>query len=546
MESKEEYYISRFKSIILNANKIGLLFIFTIIYVWFKSVEPNYSVLKNQLTLNNQSLYFDTIYYNLHSNNSKKLEHLYITKKDTRLKKFDSVNNKLNHIAQAKQLKPDLSNVYAFSKKDTFYTRAVRNNQARFNENKSIKRIKRITDSLKTASSQSLTSSQIKIDVPTLNSIEFKLNVGIPIWMCMTTFFMLFMYTSRNNSFKYLIKAFHLYSGKKTSAETLNHLDINIPFWLYPFNIYSDYNEDQTRQILNKYDDKLKTTFTIFCILLILSFQLATAFFILNLDDFWETLNNSNNNYSIFLSKLISFGTSAVSIIISLLWLLAPKQINLSLNIANDKINQHPGRRRFIVNMSKVLGVGVIILPFKQFRWLTPRMEGETFNYRRKKPAKKSQRIIKNFSGFYINIREKSKTIHYFDQHGYSLTLKTIPAKREKAFIQNLKKIEIINFIEDIKKNKARFPHSIWAFENAAELDLKNYKFNEALFLLQKSTEINFYTQSRERLTHLFKTKLKTYGEQLTLRQRQGYNKFAESLNNKSNYLNKYLNSNKV
>src|ERR1051325_9953822 len=169
MERFASIYINRAKTIISRASSIGLIFLFTLTYVWYKSVLPNKEFISKLVTVKEKSVYFDSVYYNLKASDSVGLSKLY-------RKKLDTIKSRIGR----EHISFNSNKILIY---DTTFQKTLSKRKNKFNE--AIVPIKRITDSIKGKLKDSLNAAQFEIQVPTLSSVKTDYNVGFPIWMAL-------------------------------------------------------------------------------------------------------------------------------------------------------------------------------------------------------------------------------------------------------------------------------------------------------------------------------------------------------------------------
>lgn len=525
MEKIAEYYLGRFKSVVSDTNKLALLFLFTLFYVWYKSVNPAFDFLENIVTSKKQSIYFDSVYQPLNQSYTSDLRVLYKEKRIDLEKRLDSVTGWGN------------LNRYKYSTKDTFlasdpaFRRIVTRRQSSYNT--SVLHVKHIRDSITSKLQDSLRKYQIEIDIPTLKTIDVELNIGIPIWMSLAAFFIVFMFLRRNAAFNYLHKSLHVYSSDTGDQTYLEHLDAYIPFWMHPYRITpKQLNGRNVQQLIQDQQPVFKTVLVICLISILLFIQFRTAILIWNKHSLWLQYQLFEPAY---MSRGICFFMLAVSVVAAVIWLI-PKKIDI-VNPAVEHVLDS-SRRKFIA-----AGTAIFLMQFFKPSYLWLDIKAKPFNYRRKKPVKENGNVlVPSLSGFYLNSRKKYTTMHYFDENGKNVMFKTIKNNRP-SFISNLKKVEIFDYFKEIKEGRIHFPHSVWALENAATQKIKNEDFHEGLLLLQNGIEINIYNESRVRLTARFKKELTAAAHRLSGDDKRQFKTFLSATEKKVKEVKDYIRS---
>ncbi|MCW3091763.1 MAG: hypothetical protein JWP81_2832 [Ferruginibacter sp.] len=196
MVTKEEvsiYNIKSYKEVVSGTNKLILLFIFTLTYVWFQSIEPNFNRIK-RLKKN------EVIVQHFQDSVIKKQKE----KRDFYKARFTSLGNKQDSLRAKKN---DSTLLYFNSLKED---------------------MKQLRDSLNG-------KINLKIDIPTLSAIELPLQMGLIVWFILFLLFILLVLHKRVVAGKYLVNGLYYYRQKiQANNYNLKCLDIQLPFWLAP------------------------------------------------------------------------------------------------------------------------------------------------------------------------------------------------------------------------------------------------------------------------------------------------------------------------
>ena len=279
MENFGSFYINRAKAIITRTNSIGLIFLFTLSYVWYKSVIPSQDVINKIVNLHEKSLYFDTVYNSLKKKDRDVIQELYI--------KRDTIKNRLR---KQNTLQPSIIARQIFQY-DTSFTKSFARKQQKFNE--AVGLIKKQTDSAKKKLEDSLKTAQFEIAVPTLSSIKTDFNHGFPIWMFLAVFFLLYMSVNRNLVMFYFKKGLNIYLKDSFADDEIEHLDIQLPFWIYPIKFdNSVWRGKKINEVISDSWGMIKIIATSCLIILVLFMEFKILELVWNINNFKNVIKN--------------------------------------------------------------------------------------------------------------------------------------------------------------------------------------------------------------------------------------------------------------
>lgn len=521
MEQYGGQYTSRAKAIINKTNSIGLIFLFTLTYVWYKSVIPNREFIGRIITVKEKSLYFDSVYRSLKRNENIIVTGIY-------KKKIDTINRRISNT----RFNEASFNANRYLKNDSVFKIGLAKRRDGFNL--AILPIKKLTDITKKKLTDSLIQAQFEIQVPTLSSVKTDFNIGFPIWMFLATFLLLYLSVNRNLTIYYLKKALNIFSKDFSSKNDILHLDIQLPFWLYPLRF--DKNVWRGKDVIDIIDNSwslVKIFVTIVFLGFILYMEFETVKLVWNINYYGIRYKEALFTHS-YLSQVVTFIFFSISCIVFIVWCF-PYNLNFQ-NKPKEENDFYKSRRNFI-RYSLVGGV-VFFLQFAPGSRLIPKIIAAPFTYKRKRYLKNSV-IPTTLSGFYINNRSKTKVIHYFTDEGSSVTLKTVRFDLQGKFINKLKPIDIFDYIDQIRKHTITFPHSVWPVEQESRKYFKSKEILKGFELLELGIELNYYDHSANRLIFLLKSSLTKHGASLKTEDRLQFEKLLIKENKLKTYLSR-------
>jgi hypothetical protein len=521
MDNAANNYLNRAKAIMLRTNNIGLVFLFTLTYVWYKSVLPTNDLVTRLVNVKEKTLYFDSVVTEARARDSVKTANLFTLRKKDLVKAFTASS----HVARS----PYLYNPNRILHADTSFGKTLSRNKERYNE--AILPIKKITDSVKAKLTDSLHSAQFEMQVPTLSSIKTDYNIGFPIWMFLSTFFLFYVSVNRNLIFYYLKKSLSLYSRDSTSIKDIIHLDMLLPFWLYPVTFENHvWKGKSLYDALNNSWGGFKTLVTVIMIFFLLYMQFEVVQLSWNINNFAVHYKETLFKRS-YTSQVINFSLFAICCVLTIAWFF-PYRLNL-VNQPKEETDFFRNRRTML--KFSLLGAALFFMQFPPLNGLMPTIKAASFNYRRRRPEKNEVQVT-DLSGFYINAG-RTKTIHYFSSDHRSLSLKSVPAAKQKAFLNKLQKINILDYANKLKKFEIRFPYSYWALEIEADKMVQSDNAVEALKLLELGVHLNLFDKSGQRLLQKFRKVLKVYDKELNGSERALFTGYLKSFESKRRQL---------
>jgi len=236
-----EYNIKRYKEVVTSTNSLILLFIFTLFYVWYQSIEPNVNRLQRYEKLRSvvQESYPKILLYK-HRRDSLKESYL-STYYPRKRREKDSL----------KTLKADTTVKYFEGR---------------------LQDMKGLADSLRE-------KIQLKIDIPTLSAVELPLRLGLMVWMFLFLIFCSLLYLRRQIAYEYLNNGLYYFKEKVIANNyNLKCLDISAPFWIAPVKIEGSNYEKRVIRVITKWTIGQKIYFI--CVILALSILLIRVWWI--------------------------------------------------------------------------------------------------------------------------------------------------------------------------------------------------------------------------------------------------------------------------
>ncbi len=510
MENFGSFYINRAKAIITRTNSIGLIFLFTLSYVWYKSVIPSQDVINKIVNLHEKSLYFDTVYNSLKKKDRDVIQELYI--------KRDTIKNRLR---KQNTLQPSIIARQIFQY-DTSFTKSFARKQQKFNE--AVGLIKKQTDSAKKKLEDSLKTAQFEIAVPTLSSIKTDFNHGFPIWMFLAVFFLLYMSVNRNLVMFYFKKGLNIYLKDSFADDEIEHLDIQLPFWIYPIKFdNSVWRGKKINEVISDSWGMIKIIATSCLIILVLFMEFKILELVWNINNFKNVYKELLFAHS-FTSQIVTFFLFAISCIVCVAWFF-PYNLNFT-NKPEEKTDFFEGRRNFL--KYALVGGGTFFLQFSPLSFAIPKTKAFPFNYRRTRRIK-NKGFKTSLSGFYIN--KKFKTIHYFFDTGKSLTMKTISNKYQSTFIKHLQPIDIFDYFTQLQTGAIKFPNSVYPIELEAKKFMENDLYLNAFNLLKLGIEINYFGNSANRLIFLLTKSIESNKQKISQHHRKEFLNYLKLIN---------------
>jgi len=523
MEKIAENYINRFKAVISNTNKIGILFAFSLGYVWLNSVFPNFQAIQSVLNSYNQVRYFDTVYDNLSQKKQHRIADIHSKRRKLATAIVDNYE-KSNKISGTAILLSRATFLEDSSFQNTIVKRTTTLDGSLANLLKSKKAIaQHLNDSIRNA--------KFDIDIPTLSKVQVTLNTGLPIWMFLSTLLLLIIYLSRNTAFTYLRKGLVLYTSGKIPPENIDHLDTTIPFWLCPFRVEMPPYEGRKIDHAINYNNKVfKTALLALVLLFVLFVQYLTVSLMWNVHKYPQFESS-------IISRVLCFLLWGSSVLICFLWLI-PHRLQIPVPVKDSEPSA--GRRRFVY--SSALGVIAVLLQINPLSASLYKINGVVFNGRRKKRVNNEKGFnAEHYAGFYINKRRDKIVLHYFDRYGGSLSFKTVPIDTREQFLKGLEKTDLLSQVPLINNRSIHFPFSTWAIEDYSNWLFDQRKYQEGFELLKTVIIANFTAGDNVRLRGIFKKKLQLHKTSLSKSEYIKLERLLKQLNTKYNRAEKYL-----
>lgn len=488
MEDRSEqaqYFIERVRTISTTTSRFGFLFLFSLIYIFFSSIESNFEIAKSVITEKNKTLYFDSV-----------ITKINLIKNYNLSKKKDIYSNigedNVEDSAAFKKIESKISSL------DLLIRYSVNTRSKYVSSSDSLKKL-----------------IKVNIDIPTLKPVLLDVRNGVLFWMFLVSCFMLYFLYNRFEVEKYVRSAFSiLYTELNTESERYKDFDPQIPFWFAPVRINSGPEERSLRNFIGWKHFAVHHVIVASILVAIVFLQARVA---------W--LSWCINSIDIYTDSLLFYKLTTVillfiSLLLVLIWL-EPIRLGNSDRVTEDRENTYVAdlsKRDFV----KFSFLAVVFLPLiPNLSKYIPVIEGNGFKYKRSRKRAGRGDLSTLDPGFYINSNKGKNTIHYVSPKKICLSLKTLQHANEgkhvhdiKNFEKSLRKIDFIKiskeqgFIDYLtKKDQNRafvFPFSSFAIENEA-IDLVNRKQTDAAFeLLIIGLKLNIDTAGLERLAMLF------------------------------------------
>jgi methyl-accepting chemotaxis protein len=299
---------------------------------------------------------------------------------------------------------------------------------------------------------------------------------------------LLFFQFARRISLKYLFKELRFYKGKRIGS--YKKLELLLPVWLGPVSKQNHLSLGLVRLVNvfnNTYRPKSSNFLLALCLLLIILIQSHLTY--ISYD-----LRNKNLDAIFYLNLMFLF----FSIIVAISWF---TPLN-NKEYANEKESSKTLSRKDFITIS-IYSVLVIAL-FKKFSILSeqkrPKYTGIKNPRYRVKKLKPQFNLPDHRSQVIIN--KKSKIIHFVDDKGFSLGLKSIQTdKNFLQFKQNIEKFKDLDRLVINSKPRLSIKHLSWTAENITLGFLRAGNPEMAVKILLYSIRQNY--KSSLRLTDL-------------------------------------------